>query len=312
MNKVDLSILEDRANLFSQLRDLERICLSQNPESKRALHVLITVWNKVGAPLFDLGYWNDFFRCGQVAFRVANALDNIPIQAQTRNEMGWVLMEWEKFETAKNYFNDALQKYQLLKDAKGECRALRYLGVLYHRENQINNALECYNQALNIATCQRNKTSGDDYNIWTQSEAELHNMLGVYYIQLGDFHNSLRELTLSLEQYRSIEDKYYRYYHAAPFLNFGKWHFLQGNYNNARQYYRECLELSKEICRTDTISAALLRLAEVAEAEGKEEEALLLASEAERVAGTEITSLREEAAHFKEKVLTKKVFINKK
>jgi hypothetical protein len=44
-------------------------------------------------------------------------------------------------------------------------------------------------------------------------------------------------------------------------------------------------------------------LTEVAEAEGKEEEALKLASEAEDVAGTEIRSLRDRAARFRERLL---------
>ncbi|KAB8316948.1 hypothetical protein SD81_027920 [Tolypothrix campylonemoides VB511288] len=52
---VDLSILEERANLYSLLRDLESDCLSSNGKSERAFQVLMKVWDKVGAPLFDLG-----------------------------------------------------------------------------------------------------------------------------------------------------------------------------------------------------------------------------------------------------------------
>jgi tetratricopeptide (TPR) repeat protein len=97
----------------------------------------------------------------------------------------------------------------------------------------------------------------------------------------------------------------YRYYLTDPLLNLGRWHFLQGDYEQARQYYQDCLQLSKDINRPDTEATALLRLAEVAEAEGKEEKALKLARKAESVAGTEIRSVRDRAALLKERLLGK-------
>jgi tetratricopeptide (TPR) repeat protein len=137
-------------------------------------------------------------------------------------------------------------------------------------------------------------------------------LLGCVYLDLQEFYESYHELHLSLENYHALLENYpnlktrYRYYQADPLLNLGRWHFLQGDYEQARQYYQECIQLSTEINRTDTMADVLLRLAEIAETEGNEEEAVNLASEAERVAGTEITSIRDRAARFKEKVLAKK------
>jgi tetratricopeptide (TPR) repeat protein len=285
------------------LRDLEKKCLAANSDSDRAFQILMKVWDKVAAPLFDLGYWQDFVRCCKIVFHVAHAIDHIGAQAQTLNEMGWLLMESGDFDTARQYFKDALQKYTFLQEARGECRSLRYLGVLSHRQKQIDLAVDYYYQALERVKVERMKAPHEERNTWAMSEAELHNMLGIYYIQLEDFPASYRELTLSLKQYRSIEDPYYRYYHTAPLINLGKWYFLQQDYENARRYYNECLELSKEIRRTDTSAGVLLRLAEVAAAEGKLDEALQLATESERTAGTEIALIREQAASFKEEIL---------
>lgn len=56
------------------------------------------------------------------------------------------------------------------------------------------------------------------------------------------------------------------------------------------------------------MATVLLSLAELAEVEGNKEEAIKLATESELVAGTEITSVRERAAIFKEKLLSKTIF----
>ncbi len=97
----------------------------------------------------------------------------------------------------------------------------------------------------------------------------------------------------------------YRYYLASPLLNLGRWHFLKGNYKDARNKYQECLEFCREIKRTDTMAGVLLRLAELAEAEGNFREAIDWATEAENIAGTEIRKERDRAAILKEKLLLK-------
>jgi tetratricopeptide (TPR) repeat protein len=194
-----------------------------------------------------------------------------------------------------------------------QCKLLRYLGVFSHREGQFSSALDYYHQALEIMNANREKVNIDTK--WALYEAEIPNLMGCAYMDLQDFKASYRELKLSIEKYKVLvqtypqEREYYRYYKADPLLNLGQWHYLQGDYNEARKYYQECLQLCQEISRPDTMSGVLLRLAELAEVEGNEEEALKLASEAEEVAGTEVTSVREKAARFRDKLLKKKQHI---
>ena len=302
MAKVDLTILEERTNLFSFLRDLYQICSEQREESDRSFQLLYRVWEKTSGKLWFLGYWNDYFRCGNIVLKSAKAVNNMAIEAQLLSEMGWVCMEWEDFATAEKFFNESLQQYERLENPRGMCRLMRYLGVLSHRQQQLNSALEHYRRALKVVSA--NSTSSSANDNWAFHEAELPNVLGELYLELQDFSASYPELKLSLERYTSLINRY-RYYQADPLLNLGRWHFLQGEYEQARQYYQDCLQLSQEISRPDTIARVLLRLAELAEVEGKTEEALQLASEAERVAGTEIPSVREEAARFREKLLIK-------
>lgn len=303
---VDLNIPEERANLFSELRQFARICQLQHSESVFAFEWMFKLWSKVGEPLFELGYWNDFERCGKVVLSSANAVNNIAAQAQVLNDLGWVYMEWEDFDTSHKYFDESLQKYRLLKDDRGECKMWRYFGVLSHRRGRFKLAIEYYRKALGIATTKITEISIDDN--WAFQEAELHNIFGETYLELKDLSKSYKELHLSIDKFHVLAEKHlkYRYYLTDPLLNLGRWHFLQSDYEQATQYYQACLQLSKDISRPDTEATALLRLAEVAEAEGKDEEALKLASEAESIAGTEIRAVRERAARFRERLLVNK------
>jgi tetratricopeptide (TPR) repeat protein len=186
------------------------------------------------------------------------------------------------------------------------------LGVLAHQQKQWETALEYYHQAGEILNIKPSQIPIDDKLAF--SEAELPNVIGCVDLDLRDFsasyqqfHRSIKKYQILLEDYPNLRSRY-RYYQANPLLNLGQWHFLQGDYEQARRYYQDCLLLSKEISRNDTMATVLLSLAELAEVEGNKEEAIKLASESERVAGTEITSVRDRAALFKEKLLSKAIF----
>jgi len=89
-------------------------------------------------------------------------------------------MEWEEFGTAQKFFNESLQKYQLLQDALKQCRLLRYLGVLSHRQEPLNSALEYFRKAWYIVKENSIKVSVDDK--WAFYEAELPNVIGCVYL----------------------------------------------------------------------------------------------------------------------------------
>ncbi|GET43563.1 tetratricopeptide repeat protein [Microseira wollei] len=309
---IDLTLQEERANLFSDLSGFAKMCLSQDDESEDSFKLLFKVWEKVSGKLWFECYWNDYFRCGNIVLKAARHVNNVKVQAQLLSELGWAYMEGEDFVHAQQYFQESLQKYQLLKEFLKECRLLRYLGVLAHQQKQWETALEYYHQAREILNTKRNQIPIDDKLAFY--EAELPNVIGCVYLDLRDFYASYQQFHISLKTYQILLEDYpnmrsrYRYYQANPLLNLGQWHFLQGDYEQARRYYQDCLLLSKEISRNDTMATVLLSLAELAEVEGNKEEAIKLASESERVAGTEITSVRDRAALFKEKLLSKAIF----
>jgi tetratricopeptide (TPR) repeat protein len=297
--KLDLEIAEERANTLSWLRQLEIKCLRQNSESDRSFKFAYQIWETVSEQMWFLGYWNDYFNCANIVLKSAKAVGDRAIKAQLLSELGWVCMEWDEFAKAEQYFLDSLQIYESMVDRKKQCRLLRYLGVLSHRQSKLDSALKYYRLAVDLVAA---NSLGELANeTWAFSAAELPNVLGELYLDLQDFPASYREFNLSLEKYSSLINRY-RYYKADPLLNLGRWHFLQGDFEEAEKNYQECLQLCEEISRPDAMAKALLNLAEISEAKGNLERAIELAGKAEQVAGTEVTSVRDRAARFREKL----------
>lgn len=283
---------EDRVNFLALMQQCWNMGLHDR---------VLELWEAASGEFWELGHWNDYLQCGTVAFGSAEARNNIAVQAGILNELGWAHMERKRFSEAHGSFKASLQKYRLVKNIGGQCRLLRDLGTLLLRQARLGSALKHYRKALEIVQRERAQARLSEQIIWIHREAELHNLLGSLYLKLHEFPASGHELHLALNQYRSLGNSH-RYYQAAPLLNLGRWYFLQGDYDTARKYYAECRQLSQALGRIDMVAGALLRLAEVAEAEGNREEALQLAREAERVSGTDIISMRERASRLKYRV----------
>jgi tetratricopeptide (TPR) repeat protein len=310
---IDITSPEDRANVFRDLSAIASLCLSEDDASKKSFNLLFNIWESISRQVWDLCYWNDYSRCANLIFQAAKNVNNLKIQAQSLGELGYVYMENQEAKYAQKYFQESLQKYQLLQDFSGECRLLRYLGTLAHRQKKLEEALKYYHQAQEIVRNQHSQISMNSIDRELAiSEAELPNVLGTVYLDLGDFVASYQQLHISLENYQILieNNSYNRYYIADPLLNLGRWHFLQKRYKQAKYYYKKCLSLSQELSRNDKIAEVLLSLAQLAEAEGNIELAIQQATEAEQAAGIEIPALRDRAALEKERLLSQQQLPN--
>lgn len=303
----NLNIPEERINLFSFLRNCTRYCVSDHPQHNKAFEILYQTWENTSVDLWFLGYWNDYFRCAQVVLEASRALNQVRVEAQVLAELGWTLLERDRWVESDYYCQESLKKYQLISDIRGQCRLFRYLGVLAHRQDNLELALGYYHKALDIV----NSVMPIHDAKWVFNKAELLNLIGCTYLNLKNFANSYEQLNLSLKTYEMLlsnypdDQEYYRYYSIIPLMNLGQWYFLQGDFEQARQSYYESLKMSQIIHRPDTEAGALLRLAVMAEAEGNNDEALKLASQAEEIAGTDAPAVRNQAAHLKENLVSK-------
>lgn len=303
---IDITSQEDRTNIFRDLSAIASLCSSTDRASKKSFNLLFNIWENISREIWDLCYWNDYSRCSKIVLQAAKNINNVVIEAQLLGELGYVHMESKDFEYAQKYFQESLQKYQLLQDFSGECRLVRYLGTLAHQQGKLEDALSYYHHAVAIVKTHYT-TKSPRYSTDLElaiSEAELPNVLGCVNLDLGDFKTSYQQLHISLENYQILikNNTYNRYYITDPLLNLGRWHFLQARYKQAHYYYQESLDISREISRNDKIAEGLLSLAKLSEAEGNIELAIEQATESERVAGIELPALRDRAACEKERL----------
>jgi tetratricopeptide (TPR) repeat protein len=301
---LELTIPENRKNIIRKIQQLQLFCIDQY--SKQALELLFQAWEKFSDPLWFFCYWNDYLKCGQLILKAAQIHQNTEIEAQLLSELGWLYMEWEEFTKSQDYLTQSLYLYQLSKDLKKECRLWRYLGVLSYRQKYYNQALNFYQQAINIVEEHYNSERFDQQ--WAFQLAELPNLMGITYLKLGQIQKSDEQLHLSLKQYQLLGDKWC-YYKADPLLNLGELYFDKKDYTQAKVYYQDCLKLSQKISRNDTMADVLIKMAELAEVENDYEKAIQLASEAERIAGIEIRPTRDRAAIYKEKLIAHRLKI---
>jgi len=302
MLNINIKLEEDRVNLVKELKDSQKQFFFQTDrlKNKETFTLILNVWERVSKDLWEQGYWQDYFRCGDIVLICTTV-----VQADILNQIGWNHMENEEFAKSISYFKASLKLFETVGYWQGECESLRYLGVLYHRQRRFGSALSSYRKALNILANQENIERADEPQVKQLAHsAEIHNLLGNLYFKLGDFNASRDELTLSIKQYRSLGDEYV-YYQPAPLLNLGRWYFLQGNYREARHYYKECLRISQKINRTDIKVGVLMRLAELANAKGERKKAIKLTERAQTISGKEISKQREKVSTLQEELKRK-------
>lgn len=312
---IDLKSEEDRNNLEPDFVGFQKKCLSNSPNSDYYFDKLLKIWDLTSEILWAHGYWQDYLKYGNIALDCATKLKKRDIEARILNEFGWVQMEQEKFDDAQRYFSDSLQVFQSIGDRVGQGHSLRYMGVLQFRRHHFGLALKSYREALKIA---QDGLKLDPLNQrLLHQESELHNLLGNFYFKLWNIKTSRRELVAGLRGYRilyklyvaptpssnSTQNSYtYLYFQSAPLLTLGRVAMLSGRYRKAQHYFKRCASLCERIDRPDTKAGVLLRMAELANLQGKKTEAEELAKEAKEIAKENMRPLQQRTQNFQEQM----------
>jgi tetratricopeptide (TPR) repeat protein len=280
---------DDIENIIAHLRRMKSRMTQQDHEATHRFHSFMKDWDKISEDLWRLGYWDEYYSCANVVLECAKQINQNAVIAQVLNEIGWREMEKSDLRSAKQRFTQALKKYRETPDGiVGQCRTLRYLGTLYHRQRLFGSALNCYRKALKLSY--ENQSLVKEIRQIDSERAEIHNLMGNLYLKLNDFNRSKSELINSLKGYVLLHQMFnqelgdfYLYFQAAPILNLGRLHFQLGEFKLARKYYNECISLCQKIRRLDMEAGASIRLAELEEVEGNKPEAFRLTERAKKL-----------------------------
>ena len=165
------------------------------------------------------------------------------------NTLGIVYGESGQFLAALGAFLDADVLCKELDDPKGEADALNNSGNVYAHLSDYVNALDYYQQSLKVC---------EEQGFSTAKARALLN-IGVAYFELEQYSEALPYFSSTLAAARESEP----YLHALSLFNLGRTYRQLGEFESARIYVEQSLELSRTLCYTLAQSYALDTKAEL-------------------------------------------------
>jgi tetratricopeptide (TPR) repeat protein len=150
--------------------------------------------------MWQKGYWYDYKKLAEIAFRSLARTNETPKRAQLAYELGWAYMEEREFKQARKLFKEAQALYTESNDFGGVFRILRDMGSLQLRLDRLGSALVLYREM------ERRLETEDKIDVQTRTmrEAEISNLLGNAFTKLHDFTKSERYLDMAIRKYRSL------------------------------------------------------------------------------------------------------------
>ena len=153
-------------------------------------------------------------------------------------------------ELALDYVERALHISENLRDKEGEVRALIIMSEIYWGMTDFKTSLELATKA----------------KLWAEKSSMLpelalsYRLLGINYVDLGDYKKASQHFFSCLKQFEEIEDKNGM---AKALSSIGYVYFDQENYDKALEYYFKSLNIAKEINDREGIARGLNNIAAV-------------------------------------------------
>ncbi len=173
------------------------------------------------------------------ALRVYVELEDIPDEAITLNQLGYLYGVLGETQNSLEYFNKSLPLYKAVGDKHGEANTLDNIGGIYGILGETQKALEYYNQSLPLIRSIADKTDSDK-----RLEARTLYDTAALYINLSETQKALEYLTLALSLCREIG---YKVGEATTLNNFGGVYSGLGEKQKAFDYYTQALALIRTV-----------------------------------------------------------------
>lgn len=254
-----------------------------------AFQKLYDFWEtKISRPLWELGFYEDYLRCGHVVLEAASRLQNNAIEAQLLNEMGYCFMEKEMPEDAKACFEKSLDILSVLGNELGICRVNRYLATLFYRQKEYENSVAYIQEAEAIL-----QIHGQEDDRWLLHASALKNLKGSILAKRRS-KTALEYFNEAFEIARKLK-KNGEYYEVSSQRNIGKFYRELGEYEKAKYILGRTLLICERIARTDLIASTHIELSKLCQQTGDIKHALEHAVAAIDASGKEHPAERDKA-----------------
>lgn len=227
--------------------------------------------NNLGIIYAIQGNYDEALRCHLEALEIRKLINDYDLITQSYNNIGSMYMSKKLYEKARGYFNKALVISDSIGNRNGKAKVYNNLGIMYKNQKEFSNSIASFQKALDIyeEVGQKNKIALTFLNIG-ESYNEVNKEMALRFILKGmKIAEGINHKDLILKSYLALG------------LNYNK----QGKYNEAIEFLKSSIALSKEIKSLSDESYARKSLSESYKLIGESKLAydeLLIHSEVER------------------------------
>ena len=217
--------------------------------------------NNMGLFYFNQGNIPKALESYHKSLKIQEQLGDLFGMATSYNNIGVIYDNQKDTSLALNYYFKSLASYKAVDDKNGMATSYNNIGVIYDKQLNFQKALENYQKSLAILEELGNK----------KGVATTLNNIGTLYEDVKEVSRALEYYYKSLQLREEIEDKYGI---SVSFKNIGNLLFLNGKIDEAKTAGEKALRIAQQIGFPDLIKENARLLSEIAEKQGKNNDAL--------------------------------------
>jgi two-component system NarL family sensor kinase len=164
--------------------------------------------------------------------------------AQAYNDLGILLYDQEKYDSAIVFYQLSGKIREQLNDGLGIAKVYNKIGIVYQKKGAFDKALENQLQALSLFTKHKNDI-GISYSL---------NNIGILNQNLGRYDDAIKYQLQSIEIKEKLKDNYGL---AGSFVNIANIYKIKGDDNKATTYYNKAITISRSIQDKEYLANAL-------------------------------------------------------
>ena len=154
--------------------------------------------------------------------------------AQAYNDLGILLYDQEKYDSAIAFYQESNKIRKQLNDGLGIAKLYNKIGIVYQKKGAFDKALENQLQALALFSQYKNDI-GVSYSL---------NNIGILNQNLGRYDEAIKYQLQSIEIKEKLKDNYGL---AGSFVNIANIYKIKGNDAKAIDFYKKAITISREL-----------------------------------------------------------------
>ena len=190
--------------------------------------------NNIGLIYDARGEYDSALEYYTQALDILEKLGDLKKKASVLNNIGLIYDYRGEYDSALEYYTQALDIDEKLENLNGKATRLNNVGLIYKNRGEYDSALEYYTQALDI----------DEKLGNLNGKATRLNNIGLIYYNRGEYDSALEYYTQALDIDEKLGDLKGK---ATDLNNIGSIYDERGEYDKALEYYTKALDILEKL-----------------------------------------------------------------